>query len=163
MGCKATGVHLGRRVISNRIIPGFYHHKRESQKGPTGETKDSLDTVVNSKCSRNPFLSFINWQFHSTTWTRLIYYVEGRRISLRNRSPVALPCICLLSTTRNFSAAISSLTIWSRSTRLATSGAVSDMNLIARAICEWHGWKNVQLALMIAYLVGCRLSGAEHS
>lgn len=43
MGCKTTGVHLGRRAIRNRALSGFYYHEGEPQKGATGKTKGSLE------------------------------------------------------------------------------------------------------------------------
>jgi hypothetical protein len=46
MGRKATGVHHGRRVIRNRVLPGFYYHEGEPQKSATGKTKGSLEKLL---------------------------------------------------------------------------------------------------------------------
>lgn len=60
MGRKATGIYLGRRAISNRILPRFYYHEREPQQGATGKTKDSLENLLISKCSKNPCILLDN-------------------------------------------------------------------------------------------------------
>ena len=52
MGRKATGIHLGRRAIRNRALPGFYYHEGEPQKSATGKTKGSLETLLMQRFPR---------------------------------------------------------------------------------------------------------------
>ena len=52
MGRKATSVHLGRRAIRNRALPGFYYYEGEPQKSATGKTKGSLEKLLIQRVPR---------------------------------------------------------------------------------------------------------------
>ena len=60
MGRQATGVHLGRRAIRNRPLPGFYYHEGEPQKRATGKTKSSLEKLIHSVPSIHSYILSIH-------------------------------------------------------------------------------------------------------